>query len=259
MILNGKYVDKNYIIAQIYRNYGFKPDESDLFEHIWGVMSLIAIPESFIDAIAYIDIEDRKGRLPENFYQMYNGGVREYYSRIPMRKSTDLYHTDDMSQRAGTSVTYAEIIGTTTDLDSSTSEDTVLINSDQLSAEIDDYTYKINNYYIFTNFDEGKVEIKYKAFPIDDNGFPIIPDDQKFIRAIVDYIAERHFFKLMLADKISERKYDKVAQQYYFSIAAVQSYAKVPSPDEMENMRQRAANLLKNESQHITGFKYLNS
>lgn len=261
MILNGKYVDKSYIVAQVYRNYGYKPDESDLHENIWEVMSLIAIPNSFIDAVAVVDIEDMKGRLPENFYQMYIGGVREYYSRTPMRLSTNIYHTDDLEQRAQT-VSYAEVIGTTSSQDEVgviSSENTVLLNSPEMSQSVEEYTYKINDYYIFTNFDSGKIEMVYKAFPMDDDGFPLIPDDQKFIRAVVDYIAERYFFKLMLVDKISERKYDRVAQQYYFSIAAVKSYASMPSPDEMENIRQRASMLLKNDSQHITGFKYLNT
>ena len=257
MTLNGKYVDKDFIINELYRQYEIRIDESDLHELMWQAMSLIAIPNSFIDAVAVIDIEDMKGRLPENFYQMYNGGVREFYSRIPMRKSTDVYHTDPKDTRI-LSVSYAEIIGTTTDIDGST-EDTVLLNSSEMSDSVSEYTYKINNYYIFTNFNSGKVEIVYKAFPLDDNGYPLVPDDVKFIRAVVDHIAERYFFKLYLQDKISERKYEKIAQLYYFSIASVQSYARTPSPDEMENIRQRATMLLKNSEQHITGFKYLNT
>lgn len=261
MILNGKYVNKDFIVSEIYRHYGYKPDESDLFEHVWAVMSLIAIPNSFLDAVAIIDIEDMKGRMPENFYQMYKGGVREYYSRIPMRYSTDIYHTDDQEQRTQT-ITYAEVIGTTSNQDINgdiSSEDTVLVNSPALSTAPEEYTYKINNYYLFTNFDSGKVEIVYKAFPMDDNGFPLIPDDTKFIRAVVEYIAERHFWKLMLIDKISERKYDRIAQQYYWAVAAVKSYASMPSVDEMENIRQRASMLLKHEDQHFSGFRYLNT
>lgn len=259
MILNGKYVDKDFIIARVYRDYKFKLDEDDLHERIWEVMSQIAVPNSFLDAVAVIDIEDMKGRLPCNFYQMYTGGVREYYSRIPMRKSTDVYHTDDLEQR-GKTLTYAEVIGTTTDLELGTSEDTVLVNAPGLEpVQSTEYTYKINNYYIFTNFAKGKVEMVYKAFPMDESGFPLIPDDEKFIKTIVTYVAERHAFLLMLQDKLSERKYDRIAQEYYYCVAACKSYCAVPSVDEMENMRQRATMLLKGEEQHFTGFKYLNT
>jgi len=263
MILNGQYIDKDFIIARVYRDYGFKLDESDLHERVWEIMSQIAVPNSFIDATAVIDIVDMKGRLPCNFYQMYNGGVREYYTRTPMRKSTNIYHTDDNAPRGGQSVCLTDVIGTTCieePTDTFTCEDTVVVSSPALQSEqCKDFTYNINNYYIFTNFDEGKIEMVYKAFPLDEAGFPLIPDDEKFIKAVVTYVAERHAFKLMLQDKFAERKYDRLAQEYYYCVAAVKSYSAVPSVDEMENIRQRATMLLKGEEQQINGFKYLNT
>ena len=39
--------------------------------------------------------------------------------------------------------------------------------------------YRLNNNYIFTNFEEGSVEISYTAFVTDDDGYPMVPDDER--------------------------------------------------------------------------------
>ena len=63
----------------------------------------------------------------------------------------------------------------------------------------------------------------------------------------------------MIQDRITERKYDRIAKEYYFSVGALQGFAKMPSPEEMEIMRQRSTMILKNPEQHFTSYKYLNT
>lgn len=258
MELNGKYVGKEYIIKKIYDLYKFKIDENLVHELVWDFMSLLAIPNSYIDATKVIDIKGQKGSLPIDFYQLMNGGVREYYSKIPMRVSTNIFYKEDGNEARHETVTTSDVIGVTTETGGET-ENTVLINPAEGVASELEYTYKINNYYIFVNFDEGKVEIAYKSFPIDEKGFPLVPDDAFFIQAMVDFITERYAFGLMLSERLSENKYNYIAKESYFSRGQVQGYAKMPSKDMMENMRQRSSMLLKNGEAHLSSFKYSNS
>ena len=52
-----------------------------------------------------------------------------------------------------------------------------------------DPTYKIQGNFIFTApMDCGKIEIAYRAFQLDEEGYPMLPDDASFIRALQSYI-----------------------------------------------------------------------
>lgn len=63
------------------------------------------------------------------------------------------------------------------------------------------YTYQVNNNRITTNFKEGKVVMAYRAIPTDENGYPMIPDDNAAIEFILYSIASRIAQKLYLTDK----------------------------------------------------------
>jgi hypothetical protein len=72
--------------------------------------------------------------------------------------------------------------------------------SKQLIAELPytfkDVTYKINDNYIITTFKEGaSVLMAYKAFPVDEDGYPLIPDNEKFKQAVQWYIMHKLAFR----------------------------------------------------------------
>jgi len=49
-------------------------------------------------------------------------------------------------------------------------------------------TFLINGQYIQTSFDSDYIAIFYKAFPVDDDGFPMVPDMYEFNQALYWYI-----------------------------------------------------------------------
>lgn len=49
-------------------------------------------------------------------------------------------------------------------------------------------TYLINGQYIQTSFESDYIAIFYKAFPLDDDGFPMLPDMYEFSQALYWYI-----------------------------------------------------------------------
>ena len=165
MSLTNKYVDVAYIIERVYRDNGFdlevKYDE--VVEWVWDIISLIGAPQPLIDRITDgsdtmpkpIDIVNFRGELPNDLHSVYL--ARDYDTKMPMVCKSSSFLRD----------------------------------MDQLFVRESQYSYTLNNNYIFTSFEEGQVELHYKAFPTNSLGMPMVPDDIKFIMAVQAYISER--------------------------------------------------------------------
>ncbi len=230
MSLTGKHVDVSHIIERVYRDNGFdleiKYDE--VVEWIWDVISLIGAPQSFVDRVTDgstgmpqpIVIENYRGNLPVDLHSVHL--ARDYDTKMPMiiRGSTYLQDTD------------------------------------QLYIKESQYTYTLNDSYIFTSFEEGEVELHYEAFPTNNLGMPLVPDDIKFVMATQAYIAERIALRLWMQDHLSQQKYKYFEQERLWYVAAAQSKAQVPSIDQMEAIKNRYLRLKINPDLHDTSFIY---
>jgi len=230
MSLSGKYIDITYIIERVYRDYGFdleiKFDE--LIEWVWDVISLIGAPASFIDKITDgtegmpdpIVIENYRGTLPSDLHHIVL--ARDYDTKMPMICKSSSFVKD----------------------------------TEQLFVRESQYSYSVNNSYIFTSFETGEVELNYKAFPTNNLGMPMIPDDIKFVMATQAYIAERIGFRLWMQEKLTRDRYEKLETERNWYIGAAASKAQVPSIDEMESIKNRFLRLKINPDFHDASFTY---
>jgi len=230
MSLTGKNIDISYIIERVYRDNGFdleiKYDE--VIEWVWDVMSLIGAPQSFEDKVTdgstrmpeIIVITDYRGELPSDVYSVTL--ARDYDTKMPMVCKSSSFIRD----------------------------------TDQVFVRESQYTYTLNNNYIYTSFEEGEVELHYKAFPTNALGMPMIPDDIKFVMATQAYIAERIGFRMWMQDKLSQQKYNKLEQERMWYIGAAQTRAATPSVDEMEGIKNRFLRLKTVTDLHDTSFLY---
>jgi hypothetical protein len=251
MALNGKSVQIDSILERVLRDYGLQdiyPDEAA--EWIWDIVAFIGTPYVMEDAEPVkIEIVNYRGILPYDLYSVEQ--VREYTTGIPMREMSDLFFGSqnsifnegtELEQDADptTGETFTTAVGPTTDPDY--------------------FTFKIQNNYIFTGIDNGDVEMAYKKFPVDENTLlPLIPENAKYIRAVVSYIAERKAFKLMLQDLLSERKYDRIEQKYLFDVGAAQSECILPDKTRMENLINRMKSPYPYHDHFDVNFRHLGS
>jgi len=227
MALNGSYVTVDFIIDKLETDFGFDDIEyNEVVENIWDIVGYVSDPSSFERKFDEIVIADYRGELPTDIYSIVDGTVMEKDSKIPLIESTDL-------------------------MDRFSDDTTILADTDAL-----DYTYKIIESYIYTGLEDATLMISYRAFPTSDN-LPLVPDHPKAIRAVVNYCGERIAFKLMLKDKLSERKYEIIRQESLFSTAAYKTSSKIPSIDGMERLKNMHLNILRNPTMHDNNFKHL--
>jgi hypothetical protein len=249
-MLSGKTVSIDLVIEELNREYGFESvNKTDVAEWIWSAMSLIGTPYPFPDKPAELTIVDYRSILPVDLYSI--NGVREKETGLTMREMTDLFIPfGDTTYESGTEV--EAYVDPATEV----AYDTYV--GPEYSSDY--YTFKVQGNYIYTGLDAGTIEISYKAIPIDIvTGMPTIPDDVKYIRGVVDFIAERMAFKLMLKDQLSERKYDLIRTNYLFNIGAAQSACHALSPARMETLINRWKSTYIGPEHFDFGLKYLGS
>lgn len=84
-------------------------------------------------------------------------------------------------------------------------------------------TYKIQGDRIFTSIKDGDVELSYQAIPIDEEGYPMVPDNSKFTRALEAYIKKQWFTILFDMGKLQAGILNNVQQEYAWAVGAVES------------------------------------
>lgn len=192
-----------------------------IVEYVIDFMRILGVPKQFLEKTAIIDIEDGRGELPCDFYEMLQ--VRDVgrcdRPGHAFRYSTDSFH---MSKNG---------------------------------KKFTDPTYKLQGNYIFIAPAEcGKIEIAYYAIPVNEDGYPQIPDTGSFLRALSAYIKREWFNILFDRGKIPLQVLTKADQEYAWAVGQCQTDLIMPSIDQMQSISNMLNNLLDKAGNHKHGF-----
>lgn len=183
---------------------------------------IVGTPKSFLEKTEEIEIKNYRGVLPCDFYQMIQIRTVECNNNKhshSFRYSTDSFHMSDNKPKRS------------------------------------DLTYKIQNNVIITSIENGIIEIAYKAMPIDDEGYPLIPDNSTYSRALESYIKLQWFTILFDTGKISPQVLNNTQQQYAWHVGQAQTDLIRPTIDEMQSITNMYNKFLPDiTSDHFHGF-----
>lgn len=107
--------------------------------------------------------------------------------------------------------------------------------------------YNIQGNIIYTSLKEGELEISYKALLVDEDGYPLLPDNSSFIRALELYIKKRYFTVLFDMGKITPQVLNNVQQEYAWYVGQCQSDLVRPTLDEMKFITNTWNNIIINK------------
>lgn len=169
---------------------------------------IVGTPPSFIEKTIDIDIKEYRGVLPCDFYQVIQ--VRDMNhpndSHPAFRHTTDSFHMSNHREEEYKHDNHREL------------------------------TYKIQGGMIITSVPEGKIEMAYMAMPIDGEGYPLIPDNSSYSRALELYIKLQWFTILFDTGKISAQVLSNTQQQYAWAVGQAQTDLIRPTIDQMESI-----------------------
>jgi hypothetical protein len=115
-------------------------------------------------------------------------------------------------------------------------------------------TYKIQGMVIFTSTKDVDLEIAYRAFSIDDEGYPLLPDNTSFLRGLENYIKLQWFTIKYDMGQISEGILANTQQEYAWAAGDAQSEFSRLTLDKAETLFNSFKTLLPRNNEHWKGF-----
>lgn len=260
MSLNKKYTSLNEVLERVRRDFGFEEIYShDAKEWVWDAIGLAGAPNMLITKTSVVEVRNWRGELPVDLFSLSNHQIRDSRTGAMLNYSEDSFHLSRRNSEGKLIVSNNANSIFYIDEERTPEHETQYpsIMSSKLD-NLENFGYTINNNFIFTSDKNMELEISYTAFPMDEETLePLIPDDPAVLRAVVWYIGERTAFKLMLADKLSERKYEMIKQDYLFNMGSAITKANILSMPEIENIKNRTLQYVKSLSPFQQGFKNL--
>lgn len=188
--------------------------------HTVHFIRIVGMPRVFLEKTEVIQIENYRGALPCDFNKMIQvrtHGECDHRHGI-FRHSTDSFHMSEDKENSF------------------------------------DLTYKIQGGVIFTSMRDGSIEIAYEALAVDSEGYPMIPDNSSFIRALELYIKKYYFNILFDTGKITPQVYNQVCQDYAWAVGQAQSDMVRPTIDQMQSITNMLNTLIPRVNEHSRGF-----
>lgn len=115
-------------------------------------------------------------------------------------------------------------------------------------------TYKIQGNIIYTSFEEGELELSYLAIEVDKDGYPLLPDNSSFTRALELYIKKQWFTILFDLGKIQPAVLQNTQQEYAWAVGDCQSEFNRLTLDQMEAFSNSWRTMLLRTNEHSSGF-----
>ena len=200
-------------------------------------MRIVQCISFFEEKCVNIPISEYKGIIPEDFYEANQ--VRLTNKTIKVPKYKEVVITDDYGNTYSTNYVqdeecpYEEININNINGYFRYANDTFHMSN--IKSELD-LTYKIQGGFIFTSIKEGVIELSYQAIILDEEGYPVIPDNSKFLRALESYIKKQWFTILFDMGKIQAPVLQNVQQEYAWAVGACESEFQKLSIDKAKSL-----------------------
>jgi hypothetical protein len=283
-----RYVPIDEIVEGVYINAGYQQvDWNEALAYIGRIIGLLGVPEGFDTVVTSgsdgnpdpLTIVNYTAVLPTELISINQ--VREFYSKQALVYSTDAFHfnpDDGIATNSQFNPDYPTVDWTAygnIDQSDLADEDTRrrffqyhMEYENELERNLEIHsansrypahgmlTYKTQGGIIFTNFKEGVIELSYQAYPVDKNGFPMIPDNEYYKRAVETFLQERIDYKLWRQGKIQDKVYQDTQQKYAWAVRSATGHMAIPSIDQMESIKNMMLRLVADQRAHSSGMKY---
>ena len=206
-----KYLEESCksVIAKVYRDLNLQEEERwhDMIEWAAEALEFIGANPQFQDRIAEICISDHRGALPCDLHAV--SYVQDKTSGRKLRYASDQRHSH-----------YA-----------------ILRQEDNgnLLPSYEASTYNLNGNYINTESRNCTILMGYKAFPIDEEGFPMMPKEISVKTAVFWYIVK----KLLMGGYVNPNISMQYAEeQWNWYCGQSRGKLNMPNLDQMEQIRK---------------------
>ena len=157
-------------------------------DYVVDFLRIVGVPSMFMEKTEIVEVKKYRAMLPCDYYQMIQ--VRKEGGPA-FRYSSDSFHMSECKDSNG--------------------------------RDLADLTYKIQGNIIYTSIEEGEIELSYEAIATDSEGYPLLPDNSSFTRALELYIKKQWFTILFDLGKINPAVLQNVQQEYAWAVGDCQT------------------------------------
>jgi len=125
-----------------------------------------------------------------------------------------------------------------------------------LGESFQPYTYKLNNGFIYTDFDSGTIQLNYFIFPISEEGDVLIPDNIYYIKAVLSYVRLQLGERLFWQNKILNNQFNMLERDWHFYAPAAKNSTRSMSSDRLLNFRRKHLTMLPNFNNKVARGSY---
>lgn len=212
------------LIAGLYRDLGINVEinEQNVGEWIGEALNLIGSYAQMNELSAVISVVNHKVKLPCDFVYpkdiTYNGRPLAWATK----SASNNYQCDECNN---------------------------------IPSCCTDYTFYIQDGYINTSLETGDLCIVYLGIPVDDDGYPLVPDDVYFDKALksyVTYMLDRIQFRKGLVPEVIFRLSEK---DWLFYVNSARGSANMPDSSQMERLKNVWVRLIPKQNEYANGFR----
>lgn len=287
-----KYTSCKRVIAKVISDLDIQEENlriADMIEWIGEALLKIGGFPYFInkttgkEGIPLTEIENYQAELPSDFHSL----LQVLYSPTtdgpfyPMRTATgSLDHTPEETEAVDTGVqdvvTTSSIIALVMDLYTLDYADAIaLLNTNpEIGTKLNtllgeskvgtntityttDYVYTIRGGYIKTNQSTGYLSIAYQAIPIDDEGYPLIPDDVGYVEALYWYIVMKLYYPKWVMGSIRDAIYYEARRSWNYYCKQAYGNAMMPDRDTYESIKNAWVRLVPEINAHNSAYSFI--
>lgn len=273
MALTGKYISSQEILRQVYRDNGYTIEVpwQDAIEWCADALDLIGAPGAYVPKIGSVEISNYRGKLPCDLYEIRQiAGLSPSCQLFPLRYATDTFHpvmkcTPSFLETSSTTNSVDYVAPITTDEDGNPAFNFNSDGSGTVSKAIyagnpaypEDPTYTLNDNFIFTNWpDTYKVLVSYWGYPIDEDGFPMCPDNIKFKQALAAYIRYKIDYQLWRRNDVARDVFEYSEREWLWYVGAAGNAGRMPNLDKMESIKNQVLRLIPRIDRHSSFYRY---
>lgn len=232
------------IVAKIFRD--LKPDNgsfvADAYEWIGEALEMLGCAPSMVKDHKDVEIKNFRGSIPCSLEFI---GIVEYEGRwLPYGSDVRAYAlSEDPNARVNPNAltTVSAVFVSNTEGGNQTSFKQVA------NTRHNDEFYVLNPGMIQTSFEKGTIRVHFGRLPVDDSGFPMVPDHAIVSEAITWYILTK---MIMGGYQHPIFSYQFAAAEWERTLGRAQNFIMMPSPDKMENFKKMWVSMIPNINAH---------
>lgn len=225
-------------------------------------MEILSIPSLFVNKVATLSTNNYKIKLPCDYLKMvqmkgrygtYRKGTSTFHMQPKHHHSYEhcengcIVSRHDVPRVTGEACAHCEFNNTCVEysFDYNKTECICMLQTHVLPSYPKNGNYYIvQNSYIYLSNREDTVDLSYYAFLTDSEGYPLIPDNAAFKRALKAYIKSEYFSEKFDNGEIDIRVLQNAQQAYAWAVGACESEMQMSNLGDLEAFSNAAHGII---------------